>query len=354
MKTLQINQAQESWIVQELSVLKDIPPQSLEWQKINLAKYQAELNSWSKSTSFYRRWRRINWSELLSLPMYRKDRPMMSLWVAISLFLALAFGGVGATVYAAQSSLPDQALYPVKLMSEEARLVLAGDSLSQMNLNLEFANRRLDEMTQRIQTGQTPLDETEKRLESDLDDAVRNADNLTDTSQQKTALENLKNNLTNHQAQLARLQTRANPHAVAEFTRLVAVLQLRYDLAVQGIKDPNALQQRMEQQKEQIKQQFGKTMPPSSLTGTPRAADETNTSGDAKDLNDKDKGKGKNKEKDGAENAKQVTAEPDAQLSLTPEPTLAGGTEHKPPLKTPKNNNYGNSNGNGNGNGNNE
>jgi Domain of unknown function (DUF5667) len=59
------------------------------------------------------------------------------------LFTAMAGGGEAA--YASTSSLPEDALYPVKTTIEEAQLILAGDQ-EDFNLHLAFANRRLEEV----------------------------------------------------------------------------------------------------------------------------------------------------------------------------------------------------------------
>ncbi|MDD5037746.1 MAG: DUF5667 domain-containing protein [Dehalococcoidales bacterium] len=53
----------------------------------------------------------------------------------------------GGTAYAAQSSIPGDLLYPVKIGTEDARLLIAGDSIAKAELNLKFANTRLIEMS---------------------------------------------------------------------------------------------------------------------------------------------------------------------------------------------------------------
>ena len=50
---------------------------------------------------------------------------MLALAIKLVLVLAVMFGGAGVTAAAAQSSLPNEALYPVKLLVEEVQLSLA-------------------------------------------------------------------------------------------------------------------------------------------------------------------------------------------------------------------------------------
>jgi hypothetical protein len=59
----------------------------------------------------------------------------------------LLFGGASATAFASQSALPGDALYPVKMGLEQTQISLANDAYVQAKLHLEFAQRRLDEIT---------------------------------------------------------------------------------------------------------------------------------------------------------------------------------------------------------------
>ena len=60
-------------------------------------------------------------------------------------------GAAGSSVvYASQSSLPGDTLYPVKTGAEEVQLALTFDPVSKANLHLEFAQRRVNEVTSQI------------------------------------------------------------------------------------------------------------------------------------------------------------------------------------------------------------
>ena len=78
--------------------------------------------------------------------------------------LATLLGGAGAgTVYAAQTALPDDALYDVKVWSEDVRLDLAQSPEEDLALHLDFADRRIEEMFALLDEGK-PLD-VELKLE---------------------------------------------------------------------------------------------------------------------------------------------------------------------------------------------
>lgn len=84
---------------------------------------------------------------------------MASVILVIVLTLSAVGGG---TAYAAQDSLPGDALYPVKLGTEQLRMMLPGDDVVKAERALSFAERRVGEMEAL----------TEKGRPQDLDLAV--------------------------------------------------------------------------------------------------------------------------------------------------------------------------------------
>jgi hypothetical protein len=74
-------------------------------------------------------------------------RPQLQTGWAVSLVAAIAvvLGG-GGTVVAASSSMPDQALYSVKLATESVQLAVTPSDIGKVELNAKFANRRVAEI----------------------------------------------------------------------------------------------------------------------------------------------------------------------------------------------------------------
>jgi len=68
---------------------------------------------------------------------------MASVILVIVLTLSAIGGG---TAYAAQDSLPGDALYPVKLVTEQMRMMLPGDDVVKAERALSFAERRMGEI----------------------------------------------------------------------------------------------------------------------------------------------------------------------------------------------------------------
>jgi Domain of unknown function (DUF5667) len=76
---------------------------------------------------------------------------MAGVIIAIVLVLSAAGGG---TVYAAQGSLPGDALYPVKLGTEQA-MMWPGDDVAKAERGLSFAERRMREMEALAENGRS-------------------------------------------------------------------------------------------------------------------------------------------------------------------------------------------------------
>lgn len=89
---------------------------------------------------------------------------------------------VGGTVYAAQSSLPGDLLYPVKIGIEEARLMIAGDSSAKAKLNLRFAQTCLLEMGKLATSSEEKTELAVNGYRDNLDSASEQIRNISDDS----------------------------------------------------------------------------------------------------------------------------------------------------------------------------
>lgn len=100
--------------------------------------------------------------------------------------IGLIIGGSMASVSAAEQAVPGDLLFPVKLVSEQTRLVLTTDKKEKVRLKGEFVNRRVEEIKKIAQTdvGKKPerIKEATEMLRRDLD-TVKNQ--LSDVSQDK-------------------------------------------------------------------------------------------------------------------------------------------------------------------------
>ena len=106
---------------------------------------------------------------------FAAGRRMVShLLLALVVFGVFLSTGMGATAYAAGSSLPGDALYPLKTTTENVRARWTPDSSAQAHLYLDFAGRRLDEIQALIREGRfTNIDQAAREYERDLQNSLR-------------------------------------------------------------------------------------------------------------------------------------------------------------------------------------
>jgi len=72
--------------------------------------------------------------------MFRKS------FIAIALVLAILFAGTTVTAYAAQESLPGDALFGIKTTLEDIQISTAWDTADEAEKSIQYADRRVDEI----------------------------------------------------------------------------------------------------------------------------------------------------------------------------------------------------------------
>lgn len=85
----------------------------------------------------------------------QKEQLMMKLVVSTLLIIGLLFGG-NATVSAAQNDLPNQPLYQLKLISEDAHLWFTSDPVQKIEMLMQQVQTRIQEMETLTSQGVTP------------------------------------------------------------------------------------------------------------------------------------------------------------------------------------------------------
>lgn len=165
---------------------------------------------------------------------------MFTTLATIFTVIALALGGTGATVYAAQGSLPGEALYGLKTQSEDLRLSWVDNETDQIELALQFANRRMEEIQAMLAKNQTPPDSLMQRLQTQLDTALQLAAGL-DDDQLEPALARIRQTLEQQERILAQLQENAGAPDDALLLQIRDQIQLRLSWVEEGQADPAAL-----------------------------------------------------------------------------------------------------------------
>ncbi len=95
-------------------------------------------------------------------PLRKSWVPRLAAFLAVALF---ALSSIGGTVYAAQGSLPDDLLYPLKTLTEDIQIGLESDPEERLDLYVSFANRRLEEIEAQVLAGEKISPNALARLE---------------------------------------------------------------------------------------------------------------------------------------------------------------------------------------------
>ncbi len=169
--------------------------------------------------------------------MFRLSRVMTA---ALLVIVMLVFGGGGAIVFAAQSSLPADPFYSLKLAVEDARLSRTSDPADSITLSTEFAAQRIDEMA-RLAAIQLPIPpELLARLDSHLAQALWNAAGL-DTPQ--ASLEQILK-MTETQSMIL-AQARSMAPNDPNLEHAAQYLEIARNLAQTGLTDPMQFREQM-------------------------------------------------------------------------------------------------------------
>ncbi len=110
--------------------------------------------------------------EWLNKYKLQKEFKMTTL-VSIITALGLLFGGSAGAVYAAQDSLPNDALYGIKLVSENVQLQLADNAQEEFALRLEYAQRRGDEVAALLEEGILPPEDIMLQMQEEVQAALQ-------------------------------------------------------------------------------------------------------------------------------------------------------------------------------------
>ena len=114
--------------------------------------------------------------------IFKKERSPMFTFARILILLAVAFGGTTASAFAAQDSLPSEALYPIKTLMEEVRLALTSDPEAEVNLLLQLSDERMEEIAAMIEQGLPGSDAVALKLQEHLREALKTCAQLDDAA----------------------------------------------------------------------------------------------------------------------------------------------------------------------------
>lgn len=188
--------------------LKRIPPRDTILAAQRRANFLSQADSFRQAVSLPAHPRLNKWK----LIKFRKDGFAMNGILAVVLAAALAFGGAGTAVFAAQDDLPTQPLYPLKTGIEDLRLWLNQDPQNEIDMLLEMTRTRAQEMIRVAQQGdEIPL-KTRLRLEMHVNQALQQAAEL-GNPEMDAALLRIHTSLQNQEQLIHQAQIQAGPEA---------------------------------------------------------------------------------------------------------------------------------------------
>ena len=153
------------------------------------------------------------------------------------LVLALMLGGSSAAVLAAQDSLPDQSLYQLKTIAEDLALHSAFRNLHRLQMELDYADRRVSEMLRLHERQQEIPESAILRLQKHLDQALLISANF-EEDQIVRALNQVRERLQIQSGLLAQ-DFDHDPLML----RIQEMIQIRIGWAELGLEEPNEFRQ---------------------------------------------------------------------------------------------------------------
>ena len=111
-----------------------------------------------------------------------KERIMLTSMISLLVTFVLVLGGGSSIVYAAQDSLPGEALYSIKITGENLRIDLTKNTREKIALYLNFGNRRVNEIVELAQIGESIPEGVAIRFGYQLDNLMNFAVGLDDQS----------------------------------------------------------------------------------------------------------------------------------------------------------------------------
>jgi len=163
MKNFSPQEPMDPRLIQMLETLRETPERDLDLVEQNKNQFLSELQTLplpDRHPSVFRQfWHRLGifsdnqHSKENNIMNTNKRRLTISLLAILAVVAIVLFGGTTATVLASQNSIPGDTLYPIKNTLEQTRLSLTRSSDARVELQLEFAEQRLQEIESLIEEG---------------------------------------------------------------------------------------------------------------------------------------------------------------------------------------------------------
>jgi len=177
----------------------------------------------------------------------RGNRRLATAVASVLIALIITLGSVGGTVYASQDSLPTQALYAVKTLTEDIQLRFADQTQEKIDLLEKFTNRRVDEVTTLAERGEDIPQDTISRFERHTETMLKLSAELEGENQAQT-LSHIRNALQVHEEVIQKLAERESGKAGEALRMVQGRLRSQIKRIEEGMLDPTTLQENNQDQ----------------------------------------------------------------------------------------------------------
>jgi hypothetical protein len=172
--------------------------------------------------------------------------PRLAVILAVVLF---ALSSIGGTVYAAQGSLPDDLLYPVKTLVEDIQVGLETDPEDRLDLYASFASRRLQEIQAQVDAGEEVSEKALALLEKHTEKMLQEAAQIGEKGLEN-ALRQIEENLQKQNQLMEKLQKQTPGPGDKGLVNAQEKIRERLELVGNGIKEPQGFRDTMKEKKE--------------------------------------------------------------------------------------------------------
>ncbi len=178
----------------------------------------------------------------VGVPLRKSWVPRLATILAVVLF---ALSSIGGTVYAAQSSMPDDLLYPVKTFTEDIQVRLESDPEQRLDLYASFANRRLDEIEAQFLAGEEVSPKALARLEELSEKMLQQAAQVGEQGLEN-ALRQVQQALELQNQLMTKLQKQTPGPGEQGLVQAQEKINSRLQLVENGLLEPQGFQEQMQ------------------------------------------------------------------------------------------------------------
>jgi len=216
----------------QLESLQEVPDRGLQQSHIGREKFLSQAKNIQARPTHPKKTRS-------AVPLRRSWVPRLAGILAVA---AIALSSIGGTVYAAQVSLPDDLLYPIKTLTEDIQLGLETDPEDRLDLHTSFAARRLDEIQAQVDAGEEVSQKALARLEKHTEKMLQEAAQVGEKGLEN-ALRQIEQNLQKQTQVLEKLKQQTPGNEAPGLVNAQEKITERLELVEDGINEPQGFRE---------------------------------------------------------------------------------------------------------------